>query len=459
MTTPYVRQPGRRGGLAMRPVAPTAIRAGAPDAARAPGQAWSAAVIQQRLRWPLVFTAFFAFAGVVISARFRAGQPLVILSVIGLLFQGKALRWSTVTPLLALWTAWCSFGLITSDYTDAVSDMVIQLLKLCVITLVGVNALRTRAQVRAFSIFALFAFLIYPGRGSFLNWVTGAYTVFGRALWNGVYANPNDLAAVALLVLSIAAGLIFTERDRRLKLAAIATTTFLAFDIFITQSRGALIALAVFVFVVLGLAPKKQRVRATVGVALIGAVVIAFAPSSVWDRLSGLKNVTSDDLSQVDAEGSATQRFEIWKVARTIIAEHPITGVGVGAYPLEHARVALRPEFLPTARGRRDTHSTYLNVAAETGLPGLMLFGAIIVVTLRYADRVRRRAARRDVAAAQQLLLLEVGLIVYLIAGLWGSFAKLNMLYLDLVLIWCTAKALETEAAAARALPTSHPVR
>jgi len=37
-------------------------------------------------------------------------------------------------------------------------------------------------------------------------------------------------------------------------------------------------------------------------------------------------------------------------------------------------------------------------------------------------------------------------MLAYLVAGLWGSYAKLNMLYLHLVLLWCTAKALETES-------------
>jgi probable O-glycosylation ligase (exosortase A-associated) len=451
MTVPYVRQAGRRGGLAVR-VAPAPPAAGV----RTPSLAARIAGLPKRLRWTLVFAAFFAFAGAVISARLRIGQPLIILGVVGLLVQGERLRWGTVTPMLALWTAWCALGVFASEYPEAVGEGLLQLSKLAVITLVGANALRSRAQLRVFSAFALFAFLIYPGRGALLNYITGAFVLAGgRAVWNGVYSNPNDLAAIAMLVLSIAAGLAVSERNRWLRLAALATAAFLAFVIFITQSRGALVALGVFVAAVLWRAPKRQRVRAALATAAVGAVVIAFAPSSAWDRLSGLKNVNSDDMSQVDAEGSATQRFEIWKVARTIISEHPVTGVGIEAYPYEHTRVAPRPEFKYTARGNRDTHSTYLNVAAETGLIGFALFMSIIVVTVRYAERVRRRAATRDPAGAHQLLLLEFGMLAYLVAGIWGSYAKLNMLYLHLVLLWCTAKALETESVGVAPPPTT----
>jgi hypothetical protein len=137
---------------------------------------------KRQIRWSLVFASFLAFVGVVISARIRLGQELIIAGVVGLLLQGERLRWGSVTPFLALWTIWCAFGLLASDYPDAVSDGVTQLTKLCVITLVGVNALRSRAHIRVFSAFVVLAFLAYPARGSLLNWVTGAYTAFGRAV-------------------------------------------------------------------------------------------------------------------------------------------------------------------------------------------------------------------------------------------------------------------------------------
>ena len=197
-----------------------------------------------------------------------------------------------------------------------------------------------------------------------MNWITGANVgIGGRAIWNGVYANPNDTAGICLLLLSLALALAVGERDRRFRLAALGIAGFLVFTIFITQSRGALIALSVFVVVAIRRMPKRQRVRAAMIAGALGAVVAFFAPSNVWTRLSGLQNVTNTaDLASVDPEGSAEQRFEIWKVARTIIAEHPLIGVGLGAYGEEHGIVAMRPQFKPTARGKRDTHSMYFNV-------------------------------------------------------------------------------------------------
>ena len=144
---------------------------------------------------------------------------------------------------------------------------------------------------------------------------------------------------------------------------------------------------------------------------------------------------------------------EIWKVARTIIAEHPVTGVGLGAYSMEHAVVSQRPQFRPTAHGRRDAHSTYLSVMAETGVPGFLLFVAVVAATVRYAERVRRRLRDAAPGHAQQLLYLQLGLLAFFVAATWGSYANLNMLYLHLVLIWASARALDAEATAAGVAP------
>jgi hypothetical protein len=61
------------------------------------------------------------------------------------------------------------------------------------------------------------------------------------------------------LVLAIATSLAVSERARRVKLAALAAGGFLAFVIFITQSRGVIIGLGVFVLVLLWRMPGRQR--------------------------------------------------------------------------------------------------------------------------------------------------------------------------------------------------------
>src|SRR5439155_15868390 len=131
----------------------------------------------------------------------------------------------------------------------------------------------------------------------------------------------------------------------------------------------------------------------------------------VLDRVFALQKIeTTGDVAAADEEGSAEQRYEIWKVARSIIREHPIAGVGLGAYPAAHQLNARRSQFNPTARGARDTHSTYLNVTAETGFVGLAIFLSSYVMLMLSIEKLRRRAKKLRPLTAQTLFMFEIGM-------------------------------------------------
>ena len=104
-----------------------------------------------------------------------------------------------------------------------------------------------------------------------------------------------------------------------------------------------------------------------------------------------------------------------------------------------------------SAIGFRDTHSTYLNVAAETGIPGVFLFLTMITVVVVPSERTRRLA--RGSPRAHQLLALELGLLAFMLAGVFGSFAKLSFLYMQLAIMWAVTDITQREMANAVAQP------
>jgi O-antigen ligase len=175
------------------------------------------------------------------------------------------------------------------------------------------------------------------------------------------------------------------------------------------------------------------------GIAVLSLAVTT--PDSVWDRLGTLKDVTNEET----AEGSARQRMEIWKVASAIFMENAVTGVGMGAYHKSHYVTSQRPVFDPIALGARDTHSTYLSLLAENGLPGLLLFLTVVGATVLDAERTRRRAKVDHPAGALQLYYMELGLLGFLVAGIWGTYGQLVLTYLHLALIYATAQVLKAE--------------
>jgi O-antigen ligase len=400
------------------------------------------------VEWSLVYIAFLAYIVVIISYKFRVGDIAVGAALLGTVLQKHRVRFSPILAWLGLLLAISALGFAQTDYPDAVWSATTDLVKLWLICFAGVNALRTRAQIRLFMIVVVGVFALFPARGTLFNYVLYSSSIFGRASWNYIYENPNDLAALTLLALSVAASILVGERKGWIKTGAFAAVFVLPIVILMTQSRGGVLALAAG----LGLAAITQghgrRSRGVGGIVILATIAALVAPSGVWSRLRGLSKVTSaETLREADTMGSAEARFGIWQVAFTIVAHHPIIGVGLGAYTHAHDDYSSGLDVVASAKGSKDTHSTYLNVAAETGVLGFLSFALVLIAAVRPAERVRKLYREEHPAAAAQVLYLELGLLAFLVAGFFGSFAKLSFLYIHLVLIWSLAEVLSTEFA------------
>jgi O-antigen ligase len=184
----------------------------------------------------------------------------------------------------------------------------------------------------------------------------------------------------------------------------------------------------------------RKKVKLGFQLLVVALILLAVAPDSAWERVGTLKNVTNtEDLVQVDGEGgSARQRFEIWRLATRIIGKNPLTGVGYHAYKPAHYD-NWTPDLDPSIHALWDTHNLYLNVTAETGFPGVILYFAAVLTVLIPAERVRRACKGKMPEAARQLLFLEAGVIGYYVACVFGSMAYLPHLHLHMVLLYSLA--------------------
>jgi len=383
-----------------------------------------------RVAWTLVYLGFLGYVFAITTYKLPIGDSSIVAAMIGLLLLERGWRLPGLIRWAVVFLGWCALGYLQTDFPGVVWENVIFLAKLCLIMLVAANALRSPAQIRFFMIFFLACYALFPVRGTIVNYFVTHDTHHGRAVWNYIYANPNDLAALSLLLLSVAAALHATERTAWVRISAVAGIATLPVLILMTQSRGGVIALCVFA--VCSLSAQGRRLRTPLLATGLALGVIAVAPSDVWKRMKGLTQV-AESVDRVDPEGSGKARFEIWQVAIGIIGDHPWTGVGWGAYPMAHAQFGLE-------LGQPDTHSTYLNGLAEAGYPGLVLFLTLLWSAVREAEKARRLCRVSQPHVALQLRYLELGLLAFLIAGVFGSYAKLSFLYLHLMLVWAVAQ-------------------
>lgn len=401
--------------------------------------------------WSISLVGVLAYICAAVTYRLPVATPAMILAVIGLFFE-RRITVPFFILLFALFVVWAGFSYTASLDQAMTMDQTTVLAKILLISFIIANVTRTSWRMRVFMIFFLACFALYPARGTLVNYFIVRYTIFGRALWNYIYSNPNDLAALTFFPLSLSAAVALTEPKGWIRRAAITGTALLPLIILVTQSRGALIGLVSSGLIFFMVHSRGRRLKSLLALGAAGIVLLPFVPRSAWERFELMKNLTSTTtIAEADPEGSAEARYNIWRVAGTIIKENPVTGIGLGVYARAHAMYAPRVGVPVTALGFRDTHSTYLNVAAETGIPGALIFLSMVGVVAVSCERTRRRA--RGTPRAEQLLALELGLLAFMLAGVFGSFAKLSFLYIQLAVMWAVADITKRELAASVPFP------
>lgn len=170
--------------------------------------------------------------------------------------------------------------------------------------------------------------------------------------------NPNLFGAYLLMIISILTAFTLRERAVKKRTAFAVILLSLLLCLALTYSRGAWVSLAA---IVLGLTLFYDKRFGLLF--LLVPVVLAFYHGQVVERFLSL--FSGEDTS-VDL------RFALWESTMAMIEEHPLLGVGWGAYFLAYPDY----NFFIQEEGVLifHAHNMYLNMLAEVGIPGGMAF-------------------------------------------------------------------------------------
>jgi tetratricopeptide (TPR) repeat protein len=149
----------------------------------------------------------------------------------------------------------------------------------------------------------------------------------------------------------------------------------------------------------LGLGPRFGRL-------LAAGVLVAVCGVAGWAWFAGPDDPVVARLRSLvaarDADGRLSDggRTMIWRLTARMIADHPLTGVGAGNFPIRLPEYHAAPEA-DMAALHTDTwsrpHNDFLQVAAEKGLPGLAAFAGMFAAALTsIVATMRRPASVRD---------------------------------------------------------------
>jgi O-antigen ligase len=191
--------------------------------------------------------------------------------------------------------------------------------------------------------------------------------------------NENDLGLMLALSLPIAIYLLVRNKSKWNGLLCGAHIGLCLTALSLSGSRGGMISTAVGMSLLVLLFSRLARWQRTAVVVLLAAGVVAgisLMPQDTKDRFLGTA-------TQIQ-EGTMTHRTTIWSAGIEQFRDVPWTGVGAGAYGPAIAKAVDVPIV---------AHDTYLSVLVETGVPGLVLFLALLAglyhcaFHLDYADR------------------------------------------------------------------------
>jgi len=198
---------------------------------------------------------------------------------------------------------------------------------------------------------------------------------------------PNLWGQILVAVSTLLIYRIIHEKHRWIKLVALFMLGIISYIILNTYSRGAYLVLAIDVVLILFVFEKRfNLIVAFAGLSIL-ILLIPFLPATYRDRFNTLTAFTAQNGIYQDA--SFRGRTSEMLTGLTMFASHPILGVGAGNYPLNYQHYAqlIGIEFRAEAR---DPHSLYVQLLAETGILGTIVFLAMIFFLIQALNKACR---------------------------------------------------------------------
>ncbi|HWX66788.1 MAG TPA: O-antigen ligase family protein [Rhodanobacter sp.] len=381
------------------------------------------------------------------------GTFLCLLGVIMLFARDpQALRQHAGARLL-LWLLAAYVGAALVSAVDAIMPgkswgTVVALLRYAPLGLYACFAIRREHKLQALYVAVALVLALWCADAwlqAFTGWSLGGHAEAERV--SGIFGADNLKLGPTLAVLSPFA--LWAARRRWGLPGLLLAFVLVLGPVLLAGSRAAWLCYAL---VALGFAWREAGSSLRfVGFCLIATMLLALAGGLAWktsarfqDRMQRTLLVLRGTDQSVDTALSG--RLEIWHTSVNMFAAHPVNGVGVRGFRYAYPQYAstndhfvVTGEACGVGEGACHAHQLVLEVLAETGTIGLLLWLAAVGLALRAWRRVgaaaRARAFPVTLALGVMLFPLNTHLAFY--SAWWG------LLFAWLLGLWCAALYVE----------------
>jgi O-antigen ligase len=335
-----------------------------------------------------------------------AGGAGTVVKLVGLAFgaaylihRGRHLRLGAVGPWVWGFVVWACASLLWTAQPAAIFDEVFTLVQLFIITILVSDLMSHRPEAAAP---VMWTYVASATITSFIGLYMYAFN--HSSLPDGRAEAFIGQSAPQFATILLPAAIMFTWRSlHRPALWAMGGALVVNLAIVLSATRSAWFGIAVAI--ALGIIPRLETGRrlALIAAAVAVAVAMLLAPG-VGDLLTERLNTA--------IETGGTGRTAIWAVGLNVVPEHPLIGIGYGAFPSvinpENVRATILPVATDVLEFPIGPHNIVVGVLVELGVVGLLLLFGVARSALRGRARSEAAVLARAVVigfAAQSLFL------------------------------------------------------
>lgn len=253
----------------------------------------------------------------------------------------------------------------------------------------------------------------------------------GRVYATNTY-DRNDLAFVMVTFLPIVYYMM-KSKTGVVKIILSAVMVLMLVSVLVSASRGGFVGLVV-VGVAIFLKHGKSLKQAVLPLIVTVVVFNLFASAAYWERMSTIMNL-QQDYNMTAVVG----RIEVWKHGLSMMASHPLFGVGMSAFDVAEGH-------MHSGAGKWSAaHNSFIQIGGELGIIALVLFVKLLTSSIK-SLRECRLSDKSGVLPSWLLDGTEVAFYGYITTGFFLSQAYSAVLFLLIGLAILARKVLDSHS-------------
>jgi probable O-glycosylation ligase (exosortase A-associated) len=326
---------------------------------------------------------------------------------------------------------WLGLSIIDAYYPLYAMQWGVEYLKIFAILFIAMAVMNQWWQIEALAIMILLTLGYVAWEVNALYFFDGRMDIFHYGL-GGLDNNGAGL----MLAMGIPFAYVYGVRATKKWQRAMAWTlgVLIIHAMLMSYSRGAMVSTLVAVLWILF--HHRPRYKSLVIALVTFAIISVLAGQEIRERFFSTDNFQTD--------GSAQSRFESWAAAWQIATDNPFTGQGV-------RNSVFFSQNYGADRVGRTIHSQYLQIAADSGIPAMVSYLILLIVTFWGLRKTRlecltilgdlpppmAQSPRQQRASCVMTVAMgiESSLIIFVVGG---AFLSLEMFELPWILIAMT---------------------